>query len=121
MTEFPRVDGRRRMERKGSELEEKRKSKSERRKKNARDGLGLCGGPYQARRLLNPTSAINREVASNISSPPRMSSPKFPEVQGGGSLIVAWQVKSKKVLVVGGGEVSHQIPAGYIIAHEPHR
>ncbi|KAL3490455.1 hypothetical protein BJX62DRAFT_207196 [Aspergillus germanicus] len=35
-----------------------------------------------------------------------MASPNFPEVQGGGSLIVAWQVKSKKVLVVGGGEVA---------------
>jgi siroheme synthase (precorrin-2 oxidase/ferrochelatase) len=33
-------------------------------------------------------------------------SQKFPEVQGGGSLIVAWQVKNKNVLVVGGGEVS---------------
>ncbi|RMZ37540.1 hypothetical protein AFCA_001825 [Aspergillus flavus] len=31
---------------------------------------------------------------------------KFPQVQGGGSLIVAWQVKSKHVLVVGGGEVA---------------
>lgn len=31
--------------------------------------------------------------------------PKFPEVQGGGSLIIAWQIKDKKVLVVGGGEV----------------
>ncbi|KAL2145450.1 hypothetical protein VTI28DRAFT_7231 [Corynascus sepedonium] len=31
---------------------------------------------------------------------------KFPEVQGGGSLIIAWQVKGKKVLVVGGGEVA---------------
>ncbi|GAB1194294.1 hypothetical protein APSETT444_003538 [Aspergillus pseudonomiae] len=31
---------------------------------------------------------------------------KFPEVQGGGSLIVAWQVKDKHVLVVGGGEVA---------------
>ena len=30
---------------------------------------------------------------------------KFPEVQGGGSLILAWQVRNKKVLVVGGGEV----------------
>jgi hypothetical protein len=30
---------------------------------------------------------------------------KFPVVQGGGSLIIAWQVKGKKVLVVGGGEV----------------
>ncbi|KAF9895034.1 Bifunctional dehydrogenase and ferrochelatase [Aspergillus nanangensis] len=33
-------------------------------------------------------------------------SQKFPKVQGGGSLIVAWQVKSKHVLVVGGGEVA---------------
>lgn len=32
-------------------------------------------------------------------------SKKFPEVQGGGSLILAWQIKGKKVLVVGGGEV----------------
>ena len=32
-------------------------------------------------------------------------SQKFPEVQGGGSLIVAWQVKNKTILVVGGGEV----------------
>ncbi|KAI9807404.1 MAG: Bifunctional dehydrogenase and ferrochelatase [Piccolia ochrophora] len=35
-----------------------------------------------------------------------MSEEKFPEVQGGGSLILAWQVKSKRVLVVGGGEVA---------------
>ncbi|KAI9372641.1 siroheme synthase Met8 [Aspergillus egyptiacus] len=33
-------------------------------------------------------------------------SSKFPEVQGGGSLIVAWQVKQKNILVVGGGEVA---------------
>ncbi|KAI1813220.1 putative siroheme synthase Met8 [Poronia punctata] len=30
----------------------------------------------------------------------------FPKVQGGGSLILAWQVKNKVVLVVGGGEVA---------------
>ena len=29
----------------------------------------------------------------------------FPEVQGGGSLILAWQIKNKNVLVIGGGEV----------------
>lgn len=29
----------------------------------------------------------------------------FPEVQPGGSLILAWQIKGKKVLIVGGGEV----------------
>ncbi|KAJ9137486.1 Siroheme biosynthesis protein met8 [Pleurostoma richardsiae] len=31
---------------------------------------------------------------------------KFPQVQGGGSLIIAWQIKGKKVVVVGGGEVA---------------
>ncbi|OJJ99812.1 hypothetical protein ASPACDRAFT_29159 [Aspergillus aculeatus ATCC 16872] len=33
-------------------------------------------------------------------------SQKFPEVQGGGSLIIAWQAKNKHILVVGGGEVA---------------
>merc|ERR1712093_646580 len=33
-------------------------------------------------------------------------STKFPEIQGGGSLILAWQIKGKEVLVVGGGEVA---------------
>lgn len=31
---------------------------------------------------------------------------EFPEIQSAGSLIVAWQVKNKNVLVVGGGEVA---------------
>jgi precorrin-2 dehydrogenase/sirohydrochlorin ferrochelatase len=31
---------------------------------------------------------------------------KFPEVQGGGSLILAWQIRNKNVLVIGGGEAS---------------
>ena len=30
----------------------------------------------------------------------------YPKVQGGGSLMLAWQVKGRKVLVIGGGEVS---------------
>lgn len=30
---------------------------------------------------------------------------KYPEIEGGGSLILAWQVRNKKVLVIGGGEV----------------
>jgi len=29
----------------------------------------------------------------------------FPSVQGGGSLILAWQIRNKRVLIVGGGEV----------------
>ena len=29
---------------------------------------------------------------------------QFPAIEGGGSLILAWQIKNKRVLVVGGGE-----------------
>lgn len=36
----------------------------------------------------------------------KMEDEKFPEVQGGGSLILAWQIRNKRVLVVGGGEAS---------------
>ncbi|KAJ1326863.1 precorrin-2 dehydrogenase-like protein [Microdochium nivale] len=31
---------------------------------------------------------------------------QFPKVQGGGSLILAWQIRNKHVLVIGGGEVA---------------
>ncbi|KAA8630328.1 hypothetical protein SMACR_07291 [Sordaria macrospora] len=30
----------------------------------------------------------------------------FPEIQTGGSLMIAWQIKGKRVLLVGGGEVA---------------
>jgi precorrin-2 dehydrogenase / sirohydrochlorin ferrochelatase len=33
----------------------------------------------------------------------------FPKIQHGGSLILAWQIKNKNVLVVGGGEVNDSI------------
>jgi len=36
----------------------------------------------------------------------KMGETQFPEVQGGGSLILAWQIRNKRVLVVGGGEVA---------------
>lgn len=38
-----------------------------------------------------------------------MGEEKFKEVQGGGSLILAWQIRNKRVLVVGGGEASLSI------------
>lgn len=34
------------------------------------------------------------------------SEDQFPKVQGGGSLILAWQIRNKHVLVIGGGEVA---------------
>lgn len=51
---------------------------------------------------LNSSSFIDRTEHGAIMS----EKEEFPEVQGGGSLILAWQIKGKKVLVVGGGEVS---------------
>lgn len=36
----------------------------------------------------------------------KMGNEEYPEIQGGGSLILAWQIRNKRVLVVGGGEVS---------------
>lgn len=35
---------------------------------------------------------------------------KFPEIEGGGSLMLAWQIRNKIVLMVGGGEVSQVMP-----------
>lgn len=45
---------------------------------------------------------------------------KFPKVQGGGSLIVAWQAKEKNIVVVGGGEVSIPPPQQYIYIYAEH-
>jgi hypothetical protein len=39
-----------------------------------------------------------------------MADESFPEVRGGGSLILAWQIRNKRVLVVGGGEASFFMP-----------
>ena len=56
---------------------------------------------------------------SSLDKPSPISSPTmpadFPEVQGGGSLILAWQIRNKHVLVVGGGEVEEA--AGPLIGH----
>jgi len=52
---------------------------------------------------------------------------KFPEVQGGGSLILAWQVRNKHVLVIGGGEVcsipalSAYLTSPVMYTNSPHR
>lgn len=34
-----------------------------------------------------------------------MPAEDYPPIEGGGSLILAWQIRNKCVLVVGGGEV----------------
>jgi hypothetical protein len=45
-------------------------------------------------------------ISLQLSQTFTMVDEKFPEVQGGGSLILAWQIRNKRVLVVGGGEAS---------------
>ncbi|KAF5018227.1 hypothetical protein F66182_9790 [Fusarium sp. NRRL 66182] len=53
------------------------------------------------------TSSSSSDFDSASSSPASVAMAKsFPPVQPGGSLILAWQIKHKKVLVVGGGEVA---------------
>jgi precorrin-2 dehydrogenase/sirohydrochlorin ferrochelatase len=47
-----------------------------------------------------------------------MAHHQFPEVKGGGSLILAWQVRNKKVLVIGGGEVSFNHYRNTMVAWE---
>jgi precorrin-2 dehydrogenase/sirohydrochlorin ferrochelatase len=50
-----------------------------------------------------------------------MSEPKqYPKVQGGGSLILAWQVRNKPVLVIGGGAVS-PVPPPALFCPSPWR
>lgn len=69
---------------------------AEKKKRSAGCAAGACGPPYAPRFLSS-----DRRFCCKFTT---MS--KFPEVQGGGSLILAWQVKSKNVVVIGGGEVS---------------
>ncbi|TVY64713.1 Siroheme biosynthesis protein met8 [Fusarium oxysporum f. sp. cubense] len=52
-----------------------------------------------------PSSESASASASSSSASVAMAK-TYPPVQPGGSLILAWQIKHKKVLVVGGGEVA---------------
>ncbi|KAG5755756.1 hypothetical protein H9Q69_000876 [Fusarium xylarioides] len=52
-----------------------------------------------------PSSESSSASASSSSASVAMAK-TYPPVQPGGSLILAWQIKHKKVLVVGGGEVA---------------
>jgi precorrin-2 dehydrogenase/sirohydrochlorin ferrochelatase len=40
-----------------------------------------------------------------------MAEEEYPAVEGGGSLLLAWQIRNKKVLIVGGGEVRPHHPS----------
>jgi hypothetical protein len=59
--------------------------------------------PYRQPRPRRQGSPDNKFQAFEFHE---MGDDEFPEVEGGGSLILAWQIRNKRVLVVGGGEVS---------------
>jgi len=77
-------------------------------------GLGKLGRSRRVPYLLSGGKDVRRNivVVSNLNSLfftfNTMSEQEFPEIQGGGSLILAWQIRNKRVLVVGGGEVRRQ-------------
>jgi len=67
--------------------------------------------PFSGRLISSNTKVTGfKRAGLRLSLPPfhsqhNMAHHQYPEVEGGGSLILAWQVKNKKVLVIGGGEV----------------
>lgn len=70
------------------------------------DSSGFSWRAIAIRPIKNcfPGEIISRLLKSFITC--EMSEVKFPAVEGGGSLILAWQIRNKRVLVVGGGEVN---------------
>lgn len=70
-------------------------------------GVGGVDGRSTPRRLIGEAGQVRIvPLCTYLGRRDKVKMPKYPEIQGGGSLIVAWQVKNKHVLVVGGGEVS---------------
>lgn len=64
-------------------------------------------GPYRMYGKIAHAAPLFTARASHFPTQTsnNMAGEKFPAIEGGGSLILAWQVRNKKVLVVGGGEV----------------
>ena len=57
-------------------------------------------------KLINDDIRWTAPLSASHPRPDSTMPHNFPEIQPGGSLIVAWQVRGKRILVVGGGEVS---------------
>ncbi len=55
-----------------------------------------------AERATGSTKCCHPRAAAAMTA---QTTTKFPEIHGGGSLMLAWQARGKKVLVVGGGDV----------------
>lgn len=66
--------------------------------------LNLDSGHLNSNLKIAGLPASNHTSKATLIRNPTMGKP-FPQVQPGGSLILAWRIKDKNVLVVGGGEV----------------
>jgi precorrin-2 dehydrogenase / sirohydrochlorin ferrochelatase len=68
------------------------------------EALSIAASPYRG---FDPCRyCISGKYISPTFTTFEMGDAKFPEARGGGSLILAWQIRNKRVLVVGGGEAS---------------
>jgi hypothetical protein len=105
---------RRRRRRRGRREKKKKKRQKGAKKKKSSAGTELRVWAVWTAVIPHAGLIVTEISGAGKSCPLSLFGPKekkvkmseFPEIQGGGSLIVAWQVKNKHVLVVGGGEVS---------------
>jgi precorrin-2 dehydrogenase/sirohydrochlorin ferrochelatase len=72
---------------------------------SAQPALASPTSPPASPTPSSESSSASASASASSSSSSVAMAKTYPPVQPGGSLILAWQIKHKKVLVVGGGEV----------------
>ncbi|KAG7407809.1 putative NAD(P)-binding-domain-containing protein [Fusarium sp. MPI-SDFR-AT-0072] len=73
---------------------------------SAQPALASPASPPASSTPSSESSSASASASASSSSASIAMAKTYPPVQPGGSLILAWQIKHKKVLVVGGGEVA---------------
>ncbi|EWG51445.1 hypothetical protein FVEG_10412 [Fusarium verticillioides 7600] len=73
---------------------------------SAQPALASPTSPPASSTPSSESSSASASACASSSSASVAMAKTYPPVQPGGSLILAWQIKHKKVLVVGGGEVA---------------
>ncbi|KAF5683227.1 siroheme synthase [Fusarium circinatum] len=73
---------------------------------SAQPALASPASPPASSTPPSESSSASASASASSSSASVAMAKTYPPVQPGGSLILAWQIKHKKVLVVGGGEVA---------------
>ncbi|RSL48948.1 hypothetical protein CEP53_009344 [Fusarium sp. AF-6] len=73
---------------------------------SAQPALASPASPCDSATETTSSTSSSASVSAPSSSAQAAMAKTYPPVQPGGSLILAWQIKHKKVLVVGGGDVA---------------